>query len=213
MIFEIPQQEILSLTIKQLDSMFVATEQDKTLITQCFNQTIEKCEKCFAQSPNKYYNRNGVAYFNPYHSVQYMTYLYYFANIIYKKEGATITCDKLYYLNKALNGIDLFYTVEMPDYFIAEHPVGTVIGGHGKIGNGFLFYQGCTIGGYHEKDGTISYPDLGENVKLFANSALIGRCKVGSNVNIGAGALVKNQDIPSNCNVFGQSPNLIIKNR
>lgn len=46
---------------------------------------------------------------------------------------------------------------------------------------------------------------------MFANSSILGRCKVGDNVKIGAGALVKNEDIPSDSIVFGQSPNLIIK--
>ena len=43
------------------------------------------------------------------------------------------------------------------------------------------------------------------------NSAIIGKCNVGDNVTIGAGAIVKDEDIPSNCLVFGQSSNLIIK--
>lgn len=211
MIFEIPKEDILKLTIKQVDNLFCATDQDRLLIVNCFNEALERCNRCFELSPNKYYNRGGEVYFNPFHSVQYMTYLYYLANSIHQVEGSNTTCDKLYYLNKSLNAIDLFYAVELPDFFMAEHPVGTVIGGHGKIGSGLLFYQGCTLGGYHEKDGTISYPNLGNNVKLFAHAGVIGRCTIGNNVNIGAGTVIKNQDIPDNVNVFGQSPNLIIK--
>jgi serine O-acetyltransferase len=40
----------------------------------------------------------------------------------------TTLADRIYYLNKALNGLDLFYEVEMPDVFYLDHPVGTVIG-------------------------------------------------------------------------------------
>lgn len=46
---------------------------------------------------------------------------------------------------------------------------------------------------------------------MFANSSILGNCKIGDNVKIGAGALIKNEDIPSNSIVFGQSPHLIIK--
>lgn len=211
MIFEIPKDDILRLTLRQVEALFEATETDRALVRHHFGEAVERCERCFSENPNKYYRRDGEVYFNPYHSVQYMTYLYYLSNSLYRAEGSHPTCDKLYCLNKALNGLDLFYAVGLPAYFSAEHPVGTVIGGHGRIGRGFFFYQGCTLGGYHEADGTVSYPDLGDNVHMYAHSALIGRCRVGDNVNIGAGALVKNQDIPDNVNVFGQSPNLIIK--
>lgn len=211
MIFEIPKEEILMLTIKQVDNMFFLTDQDRLLIENQFNEAIERCQCCFKLNPNKYYNRGGEVYFNPFHSVQYMTYLYFLANSIYKSIGGNTTCDKLYYLNKSLNSIDLFYAVELPDFFMAEHPVGTVIGGKGQIGDGFLFYQGCTLGGFHESNGAISYPNLGNNVKMFAGSGIIGRSQIGNNVNIGAGTFIKNQDIPDNVNVFGQSPNLIIK--
>lgn len=67
------------------------------------------------------------------------------------------------------------------------------------------------IGGTHSKNGEIYYPKLGNNVQMFANSSILGNCKIGDNVKIGAGALIKNEDIPSNSIVFGQSPHLIIK--
>lgn len=143
-----------------------------------------------------------------------MIFLYFFANTIYRTNHETqndiILCDKLYYLNKLLNAVDIFYAVNMPDFFMAEHPVGSVIG-RAVIGNGFLFYQGCTVGGFHTKNGTIMYPMIGENVRMFSNSTIIGDCIVGSNVDIGAGALIKNESIPENSKVFGTTPNLVIK--
>lgn len=83
--------------------------------------------------------------------------------------------------------------------------------GRAKYGDGFFFYQGCTVGGTDGKNGEIYYPVLGENVQMFANSSILGRCNVGNNVKIGAGTLIKNEDIPSDSIVFGQSPHLIIK--
>lgn len=212
MIYEIDRNQILNLTIRQIDNLFVATDHDKMLLNEYFEQTLQRCEYCFSKTTNKYYSRQGEVYFNPYHSVQYMIYLYFFANTIYKAHlGHSNICDKLYYLNKSLNCIDLFYAVEMPDFFMAEHPVGSVIG-KAIIGQGLLIYQNCTIGGFHLPGGDkVMYPTLGNNVKMFAGSSVIGDCNIGNNVNIGAGTIIKNQQVADNTNVFGQSPDLILK--
>ncbi len=140
-----------------------------------------------------------------------MIFLYYLSHETYVRGESSVLCDKVYYLNKILHSVDLFYAIDLPDEFGAEHPLGSVMG-RAKYGNGFFFYQGCTVGGTSDKDGKPVYPKIGDNVWLFANSSVLGRCKIGNNVKIGAGALVKNQDVPSDCIVFGQSPNLIIKN-
>ena len=111
-----------------------------------------------------------------------------------------------------MNGIDLFYAIELPNHFGAEHPVGTVMG-RAKYGDGFFFFQGCTVGGTKDKEGNILYPIIGENVRMYANSSILGKCRIGCNVQVGAGTIVKNQDVPDDSIVFGQSPNLIIKMR
>ena len=109
-----------------------------------------------------------------------------------------------------MNGLDLFYAIELPKHFGAEHPVGSVMG-RAKYGDNFFFYQGCTVGGTHSKDGGIYYPVIEDNVRMYANSSILGKCHIGKNVQLGAGALIKNQNIPDDSIVFGQSPNLIIK--
>lgn len=210
MIIEGGKSVLIGLTIRQVDHLFGISEDERMLLQDCADETLQKCEYCFSKTPNKYYNRGGEVYFNPYHSVQYMTYLYFFANTIYRVGRNNILCDKLYYLNKTLNSIDLFYAVEMPAFFMAEHPVGSVIG-RASFGEGLFFYQNCTVGGYHLSDNRIVYPVIGNDVTLYAGASVIGNCHIGNHVNIAAGALVKNQDIPDHVNVFGQSPNLVIK--
>lgn len=139
-----------------------------------------------------------------------MTFLYYLSHDIYMNANIGQLCDKIYYLNKIFNSVDLFYAIELPERFGAEHPLGAVMG-RARYSNGFFFYQGCTVGGTRDKQGKIYYPELGENVHMYSNSSILGNCHIGNNVNIGAGCIVKNQDIPDNSTVFGQSPNLIIK--
>ena len=214
MVFTIPKEEKLAQLLMQWKSHFLISEEEKSIIEDRFNYALAACEDNFSYSANKYYfievGGAKMCRFNPYHSVQYMTFLYYLSHDIYKNAKAGQLCDKIYYLNKFFHSVDLFYAIELPKQFGAEHPLGSVMG-RAKYSNGFFFYQGCTVGGTYDKEGNIHYPVIEENVKLYANSSILGKCHIGKNVQVGAGALVKNQDVPDNSIVFGQSPNLIIK--
>lgn len=57
--------------------------------------------------------------------------------------GDTVLADKIYYLNKMMNSVDLFYEIELPMHFGLEHPLGTIMG-RAKFGDYFYFYQQCT---------------------------------------------------------------------
>lgn len=167
---------------------------------------LNKVEYCFSQNTNKYYHRNGETYFNPFHAGQYTIFLYFYSREVFLA-GNSLLADKIYFLNKIMSSCDLFYEVELPDYFSLDHPQGTVIG-RGYFSDGFTFSQCCTVGNNRG-----IYPVIGRNCEMCMNSAIIGKCHIGDNVIIGAGALVKDQDVPSNSIVFGQSPNLIIKQK
>ena len=206
----LPKENILKQLIKQLSNFFEITDDDIRVLGSCIDEVLNKCEYNFEHSDNKYYvSRGGGAKFNPCHSVQYMIFLYYLSNLLYWQGGYNGLCDKVYYLNKIMNGVDLFYAIELPPVFGAEHPLGSVMG-RAKYGEGFFFYQGCTVGGTRKGE-QLHYPQIGKNVKMYANSSVLGKCDIGDNVQIGAGCIVKNQDIPSDSVAFGQSPNLIIK--
>ena len=192
---QIPKQDILAQLIIQLESHFILTNIEKSVITDYLDLALEKCESNFFASSNKYFKTNMGGHsekvrFNPYHSVQYMIFPYYLSHEIYVNTQNSILCDKIYYLNKIMNSVDLFYAIELPQKFGAEHPLGSVMG-RAKYGEGFFFYQGCTVGGTYGKNGEIYYPVLGENVQMFANSSILGKCNVGDNVKIGAGTLIQ----------------------
>lgn len=163
-----------------------------------------RIEKCFDQSPNKYYHRGGEVYFNPFHAGQYTIFLYFYSREVFLS-GNSLLADKIYFLNKIMSSCDLFYEVELPDFFMLDHPQGTVMG-RAKYSDGLSFSQYSTVG-----NNKGIYPVIGKNCRMCMNSAIIGDCHIGDNVTIGAGALVKDTDIPSDSLVFGQSPNLIIK--
>lgn len=214
MVFTIPKDDILAQLLMQLRSHFFISDDEKSIIEERLDYALAACEENFTHSENKYYYTElggaKMCRFNPFHSIQYMTFLYYLSHDIYKNVNAGSLCDKIYYFNKIFHSVDLFYAIDLPEHFGAEHPLGSVMG-RAKYSNGFFFYQGCTVGGTYDKAGNIHYPVIEENVKMYANSSVLGQCHVGTNVQIGAGALVKNQDVPDNSIVFGQSPNLIIK--
>ena len=115
MIYSIPRGLIEKLLLKQLMSFFLLTEEETKIVLESVEDALKECETCFLHISNKYYNtiidgeKNAI--FNPYHSVQYMTFLYYLSHIIYKKNQSLLLCDKVYYLNKTLNSVDILYAV------------------------------------------------------------------------------------------------------
>lgn len=210
MIYKSQKEEIIELVIRQLNSFFPQLSKEEIHSLNAIREIVlEKCEYNFSQSANKYFHsetENGqVTIFDPCHSIQWMTFLYYLSHELYLQKSNL--CDRVYYLNKILHSVDLFYAIELPNIWSAEHPLATVMG-RAKYNDGFFFYQGCTVGGNHG-----NYPSIGINCTMYANSSIIGDSHIGDNVSLGAGCLIKDCDIPSNSVVFGQSPDLIIKQK
>lgn len=172
------------------------------------NSALLRTEKCFEKNNNKYYKSdNGNTLFSPFHSGQYSIFLYILSHTIYKESTDVDLAAKVYYLNKILHSVDLYYEIELPEYWGVEHPLGSVLG-RANYSDGLFIYQGCTVGGNNKK-----YPIIGKNVILYSNSTVLGNSHIGDNVLISTGTTVKDEDIPSNSIVFGQSPNLVIKRR
>lgn len=144
--------------------------------------------------------------FNHLYSDQQAVFLAYLANQLAQESELRWMADKVYCLNKALNGIDVGWAVNLPRVMQVVHGLGTVIG-RASFADYLMIYQGCTIGGSPE----LAYPTLGRGVILYAGSRVIGNAHIGDNVIIGAGAQIVDQDVPADSLVFGQSPNLCIR--
>lgn len=129
-------------------------------------------------------------------SWQYSTYLYFLSREIWLQKSNTESATKIFLLNKALNSIELYYKVEMPNNFFLSHTLGVVFA-QAKYGNYCVFHQGCTVG----RNGD-DRPRLGEGIVLYPNSSIIGRCNVRENTVIAPGVQLVNQDTPGNCYVF-----------
>lgn len=206
---ELPIDELNALVARQLGSLFIFhADAEAAPLHQALLKAVQDCEHCFSQTDNKYYQRDGETFFNPFHSGQYSIFLYFLSRHLSDSQptGSTLA-DRVYFLNKALNGLDLFHQVRMPAVFFLDHPVGSVIG-RAEIGEGFSFSQNCTVG-----NNKGSYPVLGRNVQMMSGSKILGQCRIGDDVILSANTYVKDADIPSASLVFGSSPDLVIKPR
>lgn len=123
--------------------------------------------------------------------------------------GGGKTADKLYYLNKIMNGVEWYWNIDLPKHFICEHPVGTVLG-KADYGDYLCVYQGVTVGANFRGEECI-WPSIGNHVTLYANATVIGNSKIGNYVIIGANAFILNETVPDNSIVFGSSPDLLIR--
>lgn len=163
----------------------------------------ERVFHCFQNIRKKYFNDQGVTHFNHLISDQYCMYLYMLSNHVYTESQDEQLATKLYYLNKALNGVDIFYTTQLPEIFLLVHPLGTILG-RAKFSDYFIAYQGVTVGCLNEG----IFPTFEGKTIMYANSKVLGTCTVGDNVCFAADSTVINKDIPSNKVVLGRSPSL-----
>lgn len=203
---EIAKGELFELVKRQLSNLFIFREDESSLLVKAVESALEQCATCFAGSSNKYYRRDGEVYFNPFHSGQYSIFLYFLSRQVFlSSKGNNTLSDRIYYLNKCLNGLDLYYEVEMPSVFFLDHPVGSVMG-RAVYGERFSFSQNCTVG-----NNKGIFPVFGQNVAMKSGAKVLGKCAVGDNVIFSANSYVKDADIPDCSIVFGSSPNLVIK--
>lgn len=200
---EISKTELVNHVNRQLGNFFGPNCD----ISGYIDESLFRVEKCFTKSMNKYYrdtSTNEIC-FSPYNTSQYTVFLYFLSNTIGRTQNELAV--KVYYLNKIMHSVDLYFAIELPEYWGVEHPLGSVMG-RAKYKSGLFFYQGCTIGGNKG-----AYPVLGNNTILYSNVTILGNTKIGDNVIFSSGTTVKDEIIPENCLVFGQSPNLIIKKK
>ncbi len=191
---------------KQLNNTFpdnniITVETVYTVITSAE----PKIYKCFKGVKKKYFNENGIVEFNHLISDQYAMFLYLISHEAYLSQNIDLAT-KVYYLNKNLHAIDVFYTSILPDIFLFVHPLGSILG-RATFSDNFVMYQNCTVGCLN--DGI--FPTFKGDCIMYSNSSILGKSIIGHNVCIAAGVSVVNTNIPDNSIVFGEYPNYTIK--
>ena len=138
--------------------------------------------------------------FNVLQSSQHCIYLYFLANTIWRRSGDMAAPTRLFLMNKALNGIDLFYEIAMPEVFYIGHSVGIVLA-KATYGNHLVLYQNSTVGRHKDQ-----VPVIGDRVVLYPNSAVIGRSVVEDDCVVSQGTSVINKRTPKGSMVFPGAP-------
>lgn len=169
-------------------------------VKRLFAQAINRLENCFKHIKRRYYYHDGNVVFDYLHADHMASLLYFFSNTVWRETGDTELPVRLSYLNKILHGLDLFYSVDMPDIFMLVHPVGTVLG-HANYQNYLVIYQNCTVGAL-----TDSYPHFGAGTILYSRTSVLGDCRLGDNVVLAANSMIINIDVPPSTTVVGQYP-------
>jgi serine O-acetyltransferase len=200
------QHDLSSYVAQQLHYMFP----DAAVAPYCLNENVgralERLDFCFSHARIKYFVDGQQTRFNHRNTDQYAMFLYFLSNSIFRSGGDLALAEKTYALNKALHGIDVFYEVQLPDIFLFQHPVGTVLG-RATYSNYLFVYQRCSVGS--NLDG--QYPRFGEGVVMFGGSTVIGNCAIGDNCWLSVGATIMDCDIASGSVVFGRTPNHVVK--
>ena len=169
------------------------------------SDALERTRLCFTGIEKKKFRDGVQVMFNYLHPDHYAMFLYLLSNTVSRLDKQNPLAFRLFYLNKALHGLDAYHDTELPEVFQFMHPLGTILG-QATYGNYFCVYQGCSVG--CDEQGI--FPVIGEHVVLYAGASVIGRSHIGNNVVISANTMVLNQDICNNKLVFTQ-PQLEIR--
>lgn len=185
------QDGLLEFTVKQLVNYFPDGVETRSRISPYVEEALFRLSK--SVNAVKMWRQDE---FNYLHSTQYCMYLYFLSNTIWRRSGDSDVCTRLFLLNKALNGIDCFYEIEMPDIFFIGHSVGIVLA-KAVYSDYFVVYQNSTVGKNHG-----FAPVLENGVVMYPGTAIIGRSVVRENSVISQGVSVINKETPGNCYVF-----------
>lgn len=199
----IPQ--MAAYTGRQLNTFFPDADPvtDGTLV-EAVAWTFERLRKIHRATSDRYYHREGEPFFDHLHGDQHAAYIYLLSrHCILERQDPRLAA-KLYLLNKALFGLDVYFQVQLPGIFLFCHPVGTVLG-RASYQDYLIVSQNCTVGGIDD-----SYPTLGAGVMLCAGASVLGSSRLGSSVCVGAGALIVNATIPAQRTVVGRAESMRI---
>lgn len=171
----IPKEDFLNYTSNQLNTFF--PDKDKVNLNnhlKCIDLALDRLDYCYKKVTYQHYFNGTNTFLNHLHADQYLMYIWFLANTIYKENDDLTLANKLYYLNKSLHGIDCMYNTVLPDIFLIFHGVGTMLG-KATYNDYLVVLQGVTVGSQKGK-----YPIFGKGVGLTAHSSVIGNCNLGN---------------------------------
>ena len=186
-------------------NIFFPDHDESGAVGTVMGDALERMEHCARHVRSKtWWDDNGPR-FSHRHTDQYAVFLYFLANTAYRR-GEKSVAVKAYALNRALHGVDAFYSVELPAIFTLVHPMGTVLG-RANYSDYFCAYHNVTIG--MDADG--SYPTFGTGVVMYDGSRAVGGAHVGDNCILVAGCSLQSDRVPDNHVAIGRHPAVQVK--
>ena len=186
------RQQLLEYLARQLNHFFPDQQDNiESILAKDIDEALSRLNVCI--NAVRMWKQDEFYYL---HSSQYATFLYFLANTIWRNQKNEPVCTKLFFLNKALNGIDCFYEIEMPEIFLIGHSVGIVLA-KAQYANYLVLYQNSTVGKNHG-----IAPVLEEGVVMYPNTAVIGSSRIRKHSVISQGVSVINHDTLGNSIVF-----------
>jgi serine O-acetyltransferase len=129
-------------------------------------------------------------HFDHFNSLQYSSFLYLLANEHWRSGGDSTLSERLFCLNRALNAIDLFYSVGMPEVFFLSHGLGATLG-NARYGNRLVIFQNVTVGRVGD-----DRPQIGDDVVLYPGAVVTGKAVIGHRSVVGAGTVLHGVAVP-----------------
>ena len=126
--------------------------------------------------------------------------LHRFAHFFYKIHAYFIA-RAISQLNRFLTGIEIHPGAKIGKRLFIVHGMGNVIGETSEIGDDCTLYHMVTLGGVN-LDPVKRHPTIGDRVMVGAGASILGAITVGSDVKIGANAVVV-RDVPDGETVIG----------
>jgi len=201
-------QGLAALASRQVNAMFPdGSEITADDLVPSARAALQRLEHCFTHINNKYFFDGEQAVFDHLHGDQYAMWLYFLSHQLHLDGAAPAASKKLFLLNKALHGCDIFYEVALPSVFLLVHPLGTVLG-RASYQDYLLVYQRVGIGSNHDV-----YPRLGAHLTLRPGSSVLGDAQVGKYCSIAAESLVLDRALPDGSLYIGNPRDHVIHAR
>ena len=194
--------QLIDYTVSQINHFFPDGKDDvRSAIESHCDEALDRLHRCI--NAVRMWKEDE---FNYLHSSQYCIYLYFLSNSIWRATKNNVACTKLFLLNKALNAIDCFYEIDLPDIFFIGHSPGIVLA-KATYGNYLVLYQNSTVGKNHGEA-----PIIEEGVVMYPNTAIIGKCHIRKNTILSQGTGIVSQDTPGDSIAFsGENGKLVFK--
>jgi serine O-acetyltransferase len=186
-------EEFVHYTVRQLSNFFPVSREkaDFAILAENLKDSLSRLAICTDKILGWRQNE-----FDPLLSAQHSSFLYMLGNMIWKTTEDDDLPTRLFLLNKALHGIDLYYKINLPPVFYLGHTVGIVLS-NTTYGNYFAIFQNSTVGRFGN-----DRPILGTGVFMFPGCSIIGRCNVGDRTVLAQGTNLVNCDTPGNSTVY-----------